>query len=455
MIGVATGGLVINLVGLWILEGGRSDSLNVRGAFLHVLSDTLASVGVILSGVGIWYFGWLWLDPAVSVIVSVLVLLSAWHLVREALDVLMETAPSHLDPEEIRETLLDVDGVHSAALSPRLDDRQRRGLPLEPSRHRGLGHRRRPPPDRSQPPDRRIRDRAHDDPDRAHGRPRRRARLRGRLRSRRHGRVAALTPPPRSEAFGPRASPALGRLSGLRAVSRTLGQLDSALPGAPTDVNVTGDMNVSTPSRDAGRAARSDARKSATRLRLLAAGGRLFARKGPRDVTSHEIAAEAGYASGTFYLHFKDKHALFSELADRAASELEARIETVFANKTDPVDILHAHADALIGFAEEHRDLIRILFRPDAEVGDQAERILQRLADGLVARRRERMASLDAADCFETEVLAQAVVGMWSRVLIWWAEDPSRADREDLMRTLTHFHLHGSGGSPAGPCGVA
>ncbi len=108
---VATGGLLINLIGLWILEGGRGESLNVRGAWLHVASDTLASVGVILAGAGIWAFGWVWLDPAVSVVVSVLVLLSAWHLIREALDVLMETVPSHLDPEEIRDALLAVSGV--------------------------------------------------------------------------------------------------------------------------------------------------------------------------------------------------------------------------------------------------------------------------------------------------------------------------------------------------------
>lgn len=110
---VATGGLIINLIGLWLLEGGRSESLNVRGAWLHVLSDTLASVGVILAGAGIWAFGWMWLDPTVSVIVSMLVLFSAWHLIREALDVLMEAVPSHLDPEEIRDALLGVEGVSS------------------------------------------------------------------------------------------------------------------------------------------------------------------------------------------------------------------------------------------------------------------------------------------------------------------------------------------------------
>ena len=110
---VAAGGLVINLVGLWILEGGRADSLNMRGAWLHVLSDTLASVGVIFAGFGIWAFGWLWLDPAVSIIVAVLVLFSAWNLVREALDVLMEAAPGHLNPEEIRSALLDLPGVRT------------------------------------------------------------------------------------------------------------------------------------------------------------------------------------------------------------------------------------------------------------------------------------------------------------------------------------------------------
>lgn len=110
---VAAGGLAINLIALYVLEGGRNDSLNVRGAWLHVLSDTLASVGVILAGAGIWAFGWTWLDPAISLVVSALVLVSGGHLIREALDVLMETAPSHLDPEEIQSALLATPGVES------------------------------------------------------------------------------------------------------------------------------------------------------------------------------------------------------------------------------------------------------------------------------------------------------------------------------------------------------
>jgi AcrR family transcriptional regulator len=211
-------------------------------------------------------------------------------------------------------------------------------------------------------------------------------------------------------------------------------------------------MSVS-PTTHSPRTRRSArARSAETRNRLLEAGLRLFARNGPRDVTSHEIAAEAGYAAGTFYLHFKDKHAVFAELADEAANELQARIDEVFAHKTNPADILHAQADVLVGFAEERRDLLRILFRPEAETGEAAERVLQRLASGLSARRRERLESMATADCFDTDVLAQAIVGMWSRVLVWWAEDPARARREDLVRTLTHFHLHGTRGSTALSC---
>jgi cobalt-zinc-cadmium efflux system protein len=108
---VAVGGLLINLLSLYILEAGRGESINVRGAWLHVASDALASVGVIVAGLGIWALGWIWLDPTVSIAVSLLVLISAWNLVREALDVLMEAMPAHLDPEEIRDQLLDISGV--------------------------------------------------------------------------------------------------------------------------------------------------------------------------------------------------------------------------------------------------------------------------------------------------------------------------------------------------------
>ncbi len=105
MLVIATGGLGVNALGLWILNAGRRDNLNVRGAWLHVLSDALGSVGAMLAGVLVWRFGWLWADPAASLAISGLILVSAWHLLREAVDVLMEAAPRHLDLGEIEKAL--------------------------------------------------------------------------------------------------------------------------------------------------------------------------------------------------------------------------------------------------------------------------------------------------------------------------------------------------------------
>lgn len=185
-------------------------------------------------------------------------------------------------------------------------------------------------------------------------------------------------------------------------------------------------------------------RSTATRQRLLTAGRELFCERGPHAVTSHAIAEKAGYASGTFYLHFKDKLSLFRELADEAALELERRLRSVAAEDADPITQVAAQAEALVGFAEEERDLLRIVFHPGSETGEIGAGILERLAHGVSERRRAAVADGRAQDCFDSDVLAQATVGMWAHVLAWWAEDPSRASREDIIQTLTHFQLHGN-----------
>jgi cobalt-zinc-cadmium efflux system protein len=112
MLAIATGGLAVNLLGLAILNAGRRDSLNVRGAWLHVLSDAVGSIGAIAAGALVWLFGWYWADPAASLAISALILASAWHLLRDAVDVLMEAAPRHLDVDEILAALSGVDGVN-------------------------------------------------------------------------------------------------------------------------------------------------------------------------------------------------------------------------------------------------------------------------------------------------------------------------------------------------------
>lgn len=113
MMGIATGGLLVNLIGLWVLNAGRHESLNVRGAYLHVLTDALGSVGAMTAGALIWAFGWYWADPVASVAIGLLVLYSSWSLLRETVSVLMEGAPGHIDVDEVRGAIHALPGVQA------------------------------------------------------------------------------------------------------------------------------------------------------------------------------------------------------------------------------------------------------------------------------------------------------------------------------------------------------
>ena len=115
MLAIAAGGLAVNLAALVILGEARRESLNVRGAWLHVLSDALGSIGAMLAGAAIWGFGWYWADPMASLVIALLVVYSAWMLLREALGVLMEWAPPHIDVREVERAILALPrvlGVH-------------------------------------------------------------------------------------------------------------------------------------------------------------------------------------------------------------------------------------------------------------------------------------------------------------------------------------------------------
>ena len=112
MLAVATAGLAVNIAGLVILRGGRrGTSLNLRGAWLHVLTDALGSVQAIAAAVAIAMFGWSWIDPAASILIALLVVYASWSLLRESIGVLMEGVPAGIDLEQVRATLSGVSGV--------------------------------------------------------------------------------------------------------------------------------------------------------------------------------------------------------------------------------------------------------------------------------------------------------------------------------------------------------
>lgn len=111
MMAIAIGGLLVNLSGLWLLHGGREESLNIRGAWLHLLTDALGSVGAILGGFLIWRYDWYWADPAVSLAIGVLVIFASWDLLKESVAVLLEGTPAHIDLGAVRAAMLQVEGV--------------------------------------------------------------------------------------------------------------------------------------------------------------------------------------------------------------------------------------------------------------------------------------------------------------------------------------------------------
>ena len=94
-----------------MLHRSASDSLNVRGALLHVLADLLGSVGVIVAGLVILTTGWELADPLVALIIAVLVLASAWHLLGESVSILLETTPRGMTAEDVGRTILAVPSV--------------------------------------------------------------------------------------------------------------------------------------------------------------------------------------------------------------------------------------------------------------------------------------------------------------------------------------------------------
>jgi len=111
MLVVAAGGLVVNILAAFLLHGSAAHSLNLRGAYLHVIGDLLGSIGAMTAALIILLTGWLPADPLISILVGGLILFGSWRLVRESVDVLLEATPRHIDLALLRRTICEIDGV--------------------------------------------------------------------------------------------------------------------------------------------------------------------------------------------------------------------------------------------------------------------------------------------------------------------------------------------------------
>ncbi len=127
MLGVGSVGLVVNVLAALILHRSAKHSINVEGAFRHVMADLMGSVGVVVSGVLVWAFGWTLADPILSVLIAILILFSTWRLLAKVIQMLLQGAPQHIDVYELCDAMEAVDGVilvhdiHVWALAPDYD----------------------------------------------------------------------------------------------------------------------------------------------------------------------------------------------------------------------------------------------------------------------------------------------------------------------------------------------
>ncbi len=111
MLVVAALGLLANIVAFLLLRAGSKESLNVEGAYLEVLADTVGSVGVIVAAVLLQLFGWAWVDPVIGAAIGLWILPRTWHLGRRAVRILLQAAPEGVDIDELADRLAGLDDV--------------------------------------------------------------------------------------------------------------------------------------------------------------------------------------------------------------------------------------------------------------------------------------------------------------------------------------------------------
>jgi cobalt-zinc-cadmium efflux system protein len=113
MLGVAAASVVTNLASAYVLHGGAGESLNMRGAYLHVLGDLLGGLGAVAAALIIRFTGWQQADPIASIVMTILIVRGSWRIVRESVDILLESTPSHISLGAVRAQLLALPGIES------------------------------------------------------------------------------------------------------------------------------------------------------------------------------------------------------------------------------------------------------------------------------------------------------------------------------------------------------
>jgi cobalt-zinc-cadmium efflux system protein len=106
-------GILANGLSVLILHGGRNHNLNMKAAYLHLLGDTLTSVAVVAGAACIYFWGWFWVDPLVTVLISIYLSVHTWSILRESVEILMQMSPAGLDTAHVAQAIASVEGIRS------------------------------------------------------------------------------------------------------------------------------------------------------------------------------------------------------------------------------------------------------------------------------------------------------------------------------------------------------
>jgi len=186
---------------------------------------------------------------------------------------------------------------------------------------------------------------------------------------------------------------------------------------------------------------RFERRRERTRRELLAAATRVLAAKGFHDTKISDIAAAADVGVGTFYLHFPDKETLFDAVVDDTVVRLKATVDAARAHAADARDEMLAANAAFFRFAQENREVFKIVFGHAAAYND----LIRRAQALFIADIENTVRAGIARGLFaplEPALVAQAVVGMATQMISWWTANES-VPIETLIETTTTLALHG------------
>ncbi|MFN8543493.1 MAG: TetR/AcrR family transcriptional regulator [Candidatus Binatia bacterium] len=187
-------------------------------------------------------------------------------------------------------------------------------------------------------------------------------------------------------------------------------------------------------------------RRRRTREDLLAAARRVLADRGLHQTKIADIAAAADVGVGTFYLHFPTKEALFNAVVEEMVGRLKATVDAVHRGGGDPVARTRATHLAFFRFVADNREVFRVVFGHAATYNDVVRRAQASFAADIATTVREGVAS-GAFRPVDPEIAAQAMVGMATQVLSWWAEHPD-VPLEMLHDQTAALTLHGLCAAP-------